>query len=364
MYIKSLTLKNFRNYSEQKVNFDKGLNVIFGSNAQGKTNLLEGIYFSAIGKSFKSVIEKDLIKNGESYSDLKIEYFSENRDKYNILRIFTDRKKAVSLNGVPLAKMSELIGNLRVVVFTPEELSLVKEGPGGRRKFLDILICQVYPGYMGILSNYNKALEQKNKLLKIIKQKPEFLETLPMWEEQLIKCGAKIIDMRKKVLNEIMIYANEFHNDISKGKEKIEAKYKTQLCEEISTEEALRHAMEEAREKEIALMSSIIGPHRDEILFLINEKPAKIFASQGQQRTIVLSLKLAQKKYIFETTGETPVMLLDDITGELDIHRREYLFSNLTDSLVFITCTETDRVKDVSGAYFEVKNACVTRKDF
>ena len=364
MYIKSLTLKNFRNYSEQKVNFDNGLNVIFGSNAQGKTNLLEGIYFGAIGKSFKAVIEKDLIKYGESYSDVKIEYFSENRDKYNILRIFTDRKKAVSLNGVPLAKMSELIGNLRVVVFTPEELSLVKEGPGGRRRFLDILICQVYPGFMGVLSNYNKALDQKNKLLKVVSKKPEFLETLPMWEEQLVKYGAKIIDMRKKVLDEIMFFAYEIHTDITKGKEKIEGKYKSQIDEKLSTEEALRKAMKDAREKEIALTSSIIGPHRDDILFYLNEKPAKVFCSQGQQRTIVLSLKLAQKKYIYETTGESPVMLLDDITGELDVHRREYLFSNLTDSQVFITCTETDRVKDVKGAYFEVNNAHVTRKDF
>lgn len=364
MYIKSITFKNFRNYSSQKVTFDKGLNVIFGSNAQGKTNLLEGVYFGAIGKSFKPVIEKDLIKYGESYSDIKIEYFSENRDKYNILRIFTDRKKAVSLNGVPLSKMSELVGNLRVVVFTPEELSLVKEGPGGRRKFLDILICQIFPGFMGILSNYNKALEQKNKLLKLINKKPEILETLPMWEEQLIKYGAKIIEMRKKVLDEIMVFAREIHNDITKGKEKIEGKYKSQIDDELPLEEALRKAMMEAREKEIALTSSIIGPHRDDILFYLNEKPAKIFASQGQQRTIVLSLKLAQKKYIFETTGEPPIMLLDDITGELDVHRREYLFSKLTDSQVFITCTETDRVKNVKGAYFEVNNAQVTRKDF
>ncbi len=361
MVIKKVFLKNFRNFSLLQLSFDKKINIIYGSNAQGKTNLLEGIYVGAIGKSFKPAMEKEIVKIGEKFADIKIEYENSQRNMENSLRLFTDRKKTVFLNGVSLTKLSELLGNLKVVLFTPEELSIIKEGPGGRRKFLDIFICQMYPHFTKILSEYNKALEQKNKLLKQIKAKPELESTLILWDEQLAKYGEEIIKKRKMVLLKIMEFAKKYHLEISENKEEISAVYKTVEGEDIKT--ALLSAFSENREKEIAAACSIIGPHRDDIIFYINGESAKIYGSQGQQRTIVLSLKLSQKRYIFEETGENPIMLLDDITGELDLNRRKYLFSKIEDTQTFITCTETDRIIQKTGAYFEVKKGSICRKE-
>lgn len=348
MFITQLYLKNFRNYKEISLKFNKNLNVIFGENAQGKTNLLESIYLSSIGKSFKPVTEKEMIFFGEKHLDVRVDYFSRGRDMFNTVRLFAEKKKAVTVNGVGLTKMSELVGNLTVVIFTPGELSLIKDGPGVRRRFLDMIICQVRPGYMSILSNYNKLTEQKNKLLKEIQKKPSLAETLDVWDEQLSGYGAEIVYLRREFLGRLMDLAKEYHLEISKGTEKISAEIKSsaKIPENIPKEEIkklLLKAFKDNREREIFLSSTVAGPHRDDIEFLINGNAAKVFGSQGQQRTFVLALKLAQKDLFFDETGEQPVLLLDDITGELDESRRNYLFSKITDSQVFITCTDTDR---------------------
>ena len=366
MFIKEIYLKNFRNYREQKVSFRPGLNVIYGDNAQGKTNLLESIYLSALGKSFKPASEKEMIFFGERFADIRVDYFSQGRDMYNTFRLFTEKKKIVTVNGVPLSKMSELVGKLTVVVFTPEELSLVKEGPTVRRRFLDMSISQIKPKYMSILSGYNKALEQKNKLLKEIKLKPSLSETIALWDEQLSQYGAKIILQRREFLKRIITSAAEFHREISMEKEELTAKYKCVVEEESAdfdkTRKVLIKSMENAREKEIFLGQAVTGPHRDDVIFYINGTPAKVFGSQGQQRTVVLALKLAQKNIFFEETEEEPVLLLDDITGELDLSRREYLFSKIEDSQVFITCTDTDRVSsDENAGFYKIEGGKVIK---
>ncbi len=359
MYIKSLYLKNFRNYKEISLKFNKNLNVLYGENAQGKTNLLEAIYLCSIGKSFKPVTEREMILFGERHLDARVDYFSGGRDMYNTIRLFAEKKKAVTVNGVGLTKMSELVGNLTVVLFTPGELSLIKDGPGVRRRFLDMLICQVRPRYMGVLSNYNKLVEQKNKLLKEIQKKPSLAETLDVWDEQLSNFGAEIITLRREFLSKIMETAKKYHLEISGEKENITAEIKSSSkisADEKNVKEKLLKAFKDNREREIFLCSTVVGPHRDDVEFFINGNSAKVFGSQGQQRTFVLSLKLAQKDLFFEETGEQPVLLLDDITGELDFSRRSYLFSKTADSQVFITCTDTDRApSEESTAFFMVK---------
>ena len=366
MIIKEIYLKNFRNYRELSLKFNEKLNVIYGENAQGKTNLLEAIYLSSIGKSFKPVTEKEMILFGEKHLDVRVDYFSGGRDMYNTIRLFTEKKKAVTVNGVGLTKMSELVGNLTVVIFTPGELSLIKDGPGLRRRFIDMLICQVRPRYMSVLSGYNKLIEQKNRLLKEIKQKPSLAETLDVWDEQLSDYGAEIILNRKFFLDKIMENALKYHLEISKNKEEISAKIKSSAhisdtCDKAIVKEELLKAFRENREREMFLASSIAGPHRDDIEFYINGESAKVYGSQGQQRTFVLSLKLAQKDLFTEETGEQPVLLLDDITGELDISRRKYLFSKIKGSQVFITCTDTDRApEDENTTFFRVENGKIT----
>lgn len=360
MIIKEIYLKNFRNYKELSLKFNEKLNVIYGGNAQGKTNLLESIYLSSIGKSFKPVTEKEMIYFGEKHLDVRVDYFSGRRDMYNTIRLFAEKKKVVTVNGVPLTKMSDLVGNLTVVIFTPGELSLIKEGPGLRRRFIDMLICQIKPGFMKTMSSYNKLIDQKNKLLKEIKQKPSLAQTLDIWDEQLSSYGAEIIINRKIFLEKIMESALKYHLEISKNKEEITAKIKSSAhisgCEDFETvKNELLKAFYENREREIMLSSTVAGPHRDDIDFFINGNPAKVYGSQGQQRTFVLSLKLAQKDLFFDETGEQPVLLLDDITGELDVSRRNYLFSKITDSQVFITCTDTDRAPlSENTAFFKV----------
>ena len=367
MYIKKLILKNFRNYKAAEVCFSESLNVFYGNNAQGKTNLLEAIFLGAIGKSFKPVSEKEIIKIGEKFSDIELDYFSGGRDMTTKMRLFTEKKKTVSVNNVGLSRMSELVGKLTVVIFTPEELSLVKEGPGDRRRFLDMAISQVRPGYMHILSSYNKALDQKNRLLK--NEKMRSFETLSVWNEQLASFGAKVTEYRKSFAERIIKKASLLHSEISGGKEELTAKYKTVISEidnlrENELKNELLTEMNKQAEREIFLGQAVVGPHRDDILFFINGKSAKAFASQGQQRTIVLALKLAQKELFLEETDEEPVLLLDDITGELDILRREYLFSNIKDSQVFITCTDTDRIDKADGAkYFKIENGTVCSED-
>lgn len=365
MYIKNLYLKNFRNYKEISLKLNSKINVFYGENAQGKTNLLESIYLGSIGKSFKPVTEKEMILFGENHLDVKIDYFSEGRDMYNTIRLFTDKKKAVTVNGVGLKKMSELVGNLKVVIFTPGELSLIKDGPGLRRRFIDMIICQLKPRYMGILSSYNKIVEQKNKVLKQVSKNPSLAETLDVWDEQMSVYGAEIIMYRKIFLDKVMNIARKYHFEISKGKEKISASIKSsaKIPENVEKEdikELLLKVFKENREREIFLASSAVGPHRDDIDFFINDCSAKIYGSQGQQRTFVISLKLAQKDLFFEETGEQPVLLLDDITGELDFSRRSYLFSKTGGSQVFITCTDTDRIpKSDDISFFKIQNGNV-----
>ncbi|MDP4118821.1 MAG: DNA replication/repair protein RecF [Bacillota bacterium] len=368
MYVKEIYLENFRNYKKQHVCFSKNLNILYGNNAQGKTNMLESIFLGAIGKSFKPVSEKEMIMFGEKFSDIRIDYFSSGRDMYNTVRLFSEKKKAVSVNGVELTKMSELLGKLTVVVFTPEELSLIKDGPFARRRFLDISISQIKPKYLHTLSSYNRVLEQKNKLLKEIKYTPSLEKTLSLWNEQLALYGSKIILYRIEFIKRIMETAAKIHREISKNKEELTVKYKTvdfsaENMSEKNIKEALTQLLEKNYDKEITFAQAVTGPHRDDLIFYINGNNSKVFGSQGQQRTTVLSLKLAQKELFLEETGEEPILLLDDITGELDLSRREYLFSKIKNSQVFITCTDTDRIENTKNAkYFNISDGKVCEK--
>ncbi len=355
MYIKSLSLQNFRNYKEQHLTFDSGTNIFCGGNAQGKTNLLEALYLFSMGKSFRTQQDADLIRFDEPYTKMVLTFSDQYREQKIEIIILRDRKKQIKINGVTISRLSELIGHLHVVLFYPEELGLVKEGPFIRRRFLDVALSQVKPSYYHTLGRYHRVLEQRNKLIKKIRVTGDksLYDTMFIWNEKLATLGMEIIDARKEFMTRLEAQAKKAHFDASG--EELSLVYKTRF----ETKEEFLEKLETSLERELEQGCSLYGPHRDDFDIFINGKEAKVFCSQGQQRTAVLSLKLAQADLLFSEYGEYPVMLLDDIMSELDASRRAYLAGKIPDKQVFITCTEIDgtlqkgRVFTVSGGAAE-----------
>ncbi len=338
MYIKSLHLKNFRNYDEQSLTFDEKTNVFQGNNAQGKTNLLEALYLFSMGKSFRTHVDTDLIRFGEDYLKAELTFCDRNREHTLEIIVLRERKKQIKINGVTISRLSELMGHLNVVLFYPEELGLVKEGPGVRRRFMDVAISQLRPGYYHTLGRYHRVLDQRNKLIKKIRQSgsDSLADTLSVWNEQLVSYGIELMKYRQEFMQRLGVLAEKAHYEASG--EKLTLDYKPWF----ETKEAFLDKLASGLSRELEQGYTLYGPHREDFGIYINDAEAKVFGSQGQQRSAVVSLKLAQADLLFEEYGEYPVLLLDDIMSELDQNRRAYLAGKIPGKQVFITCTELD----------------------
>ncbi len=342
MYIKQVTLKNFRNYINQIVHFDKGLNVVVGKNASGKTNLIESIYCSALGKSPRSNKYKDLIKWNENNCYIKVEVAKKYRDYTVEFAIDIQDKKRIAIDGIPLTKLSQLIGGVNIVFFSPDEMKLIKESPVERRRFMDISLSQQSKQYFFTLSKYNNILMQRNKLLKNNFSSTTLQEQLYAWDIQLAKYGALIVKHRYEFVQKLQTYAENVHNRLTADQEKLSITYESCLEEDNleNMEKTFLERLQKDFEKDRNLAYTTFGAHRDDMQILSNDIDMRKFGSQGQQRTCALSLKFAEIELFKNELGESPILLLDDVLSELDESRQTQLLEMSSGLQTIITCTE------------------------
>lgn len=351
MYIKDIELHKFRNYSDIKVSFDDKINLFLGDNAQGKTNLLEGIYLNALGRSFRVSRDKELIKFGEDYCRIKSSFISFGDERMTEIVIRRDGKKGIKADGIRIVKASELLDRLFIIVFSPEDLKIVKEDPEKRRRFIDSELCQIRVGYLSDLNEYRRVLRQRNSYLK---GENIDMNMLAVWDMQLAATGKRIIEKRKNFIEKIDIISRDIHDRISGGKEKLELKYEPCEFDPERTGEDIRKR------------TTMHGPHRDDFRISANGVDLRKFGSQGQQRTAALSLKLSEIKIIEEEKGEKPVLLLDDVLSELDNERQILLMNMLGENQMFITTTDlTDEVKEnlPEGKIIFIREGNIIRED-
>lgn len=337
MNIRSIELKNFRNYENLEISFDEGTNILFGDNAQGKTNILEAAYMSGTTKSHKGSRDREMIRFGEEEAHLKTVVVRGGREYQIDMHLKKNRAKGIAIDKIPIKKASELFGILNIVFFSPEDLNIIKNGPAERRRFLDSELCQLDRIYLADLTNYNKILAQRNKLLKDMIYRPGLSDTLPVWDMQLIETGKKIIRRRKQFVDELREIVSDIHYRISGGKEELFLKYEPNIDDIFFEDEFSR-----AKEKDKKLCQTSVGPHRDDLLFSIGDVDIRKYGSQGQQRTSALSLKLSEIELVRKSISDTPVLLLDDVLSELDSSRQNYLLNNISDTQTIITCTGLD----------------------
>lgn len=344
MQLKELSLNNFRNYVKLELKFNSNLVVFFGRNAQGKTNILESIFLSCTGRSHRTSKDKELILWGKDRASVKILCSKEEGDSLIELFLHSKDRKKIHINGIPAQRLGELMGHLNSVLFSPEDLKLVKGGPGERRRFIDMEISQVRPRYFYSLQQYNRILKQRNNLLKEIQQNSSLRKTLPIWNEQLAKVSAYIMLQRKFFIDSLYHISKQIHREISAGSEELEVWYNPSIS--FDTEdmnkiaEIFLETLQKNEEEDIKRGSTSKGCHRDDMQININGVDLKTFGSQGQQRTAVLSLKLSEIELMYRETGEYPILLLDDVMSELDNFRQKMLLSYLDRVQTFITTTE------------------------
>lgn len=346
MYIQSLRLANYRNYENLDIQFSKGTNILYGNNAQGKTNILEALYLVATTKSHRGVRDRDLIRFGQEEGHIRSVIIKRGIDYQIDIHLRKSRTKGIAINGQRIKRASELIGLLHIVFFSPEDLSIVKNGPAERRHFLDMELCQLDADYLYNLNHYNRIVEQRNKLLRQILDMPSLVSTIGIWNDELIEYGSKIINRRKRFIDELNTIIVDIHKELSGGKEKL-----TLLYEPDVTAENFADALHRVSEREKYTGSTMVGPHRDDFSFQCertendmsgNTIDLRRYGSQGQQRTCALSLKLAELKLVKRMIGEEPVLMLDDVLSELDTDRQNYLLNSLGGIQTFITCTGLD----------------------
>lgn len=361
MKVIAVKFENYRNLKNDIIQPCDGVNIIYGDNAQGKTNLLEAIWLFCGGHSFRSAKDSEVIRWDENFARLEMRFFGQEREQTAKL-IFTGNKKQLEINGVEKKSAAALIEKFCAVVFSPEHLNLIKRGPSQRRKFIDSAICREKLQNAVILSKFNRVLVQRNSLLKDIYRRPSLEDTLSVWDEPLIQNGAMLIKKRMDYVEMLSQRAKIYHDGISKNSEKLEIKYISSIDAEMSDRtdeiaEKFRKKLNENRKDDIRTGVTNFGPHRDDIEILINGKNARTFGSQGQQRSAVLSLKLAEASVLKERMGEEPVILLDDVLSELDSKRQDFLLNELKDCQVFITCCEKSNKEQLKeGKIFLLKN--------
>ena len=346
MFCKKIIYRDFRNIERAELEFGPGTNIFVGSNAEGKTSAIEGIYLFARGKSFRSQHDTDMIRFDCDYSSVDMEFNDTRRDHKMRIAYSRDGRRLCKHNGVDIKKLSEFIGHFRAVIFCPNHLSLVKDGPSVRRSFIDTAISQIQPSYVGLLQKYNSILSQRNALIKnAYFQRDVFDSTVEYWSDQLAEAAERISDKRAGYTELLSVAANELIADMTDGKERLDISYRYQKTkEEYFTELMSNH------ERELKYGSTLYGVHKDDIDIMLCGHDARSFASQGQQRSIALALKLSEGEISKKECGSYPVFLLDDVLSELDDKRRTYVLSGLSDRQTFITSCSTDDFKGLSNA--------------
>lgn len=366
MIIKSLELSDFRNYESLCINFDRGVNILFGDNAQGKTNILEAIYVSATTKSHKSSKDKDIINFEKEEAHIRTYLEKDEIETRVDMHLRKSKTKGIAIDGLKIKKAAELLGLLNVVFFSPEDLSIIKNGPAERRRFIDMELCQLDNFYLYNLNNYNKIVNQRNKLLKDLYYNPTLKDTLTIWDSQLVSYGSKIIERRIQFIEQINGIINEIHSNLSGGKETLRIEYEPNI-----TIDSYEKELNYSQDKDIKLKQTTVGPHRDDISFMVKkageEKEIDIrkYGSQGQQRTAALALKLSEIELVRKVTKDTPVLLLDDVLSELDSNRQNYLLNSIGDIQTIITCTGLDEFVNHRfeiNKVFKVTNGVVEEK--
>lgn len=337
MIIKSLELADFRNYETLNINFDKGTNILYGDNAQGKTNILEAIYVSATTKSHKGSKDKEIVNFNKEEAHIRT-YLEKEDVEYRVdMHLRKNKSKGIAIDGHKIKKAADLLGLLNVVFFSPEDLAIIKNGPSERRRFADLELCQLDNFYLYNLNHYNKIINQRNKLLKDMYFNPGLRETLNIWDSQLVSFGSKIIERRELFAKQLCEIIGDIHKKLSGGKEELIIQYEP----DVSIED-FEKKMKENQEKDIRSKMTSTGPHRDDFSFIVNGIDIRKYGSQGQQRTAALSLKLSEIELVKKMTKDTPVLLLDDVLSELDSNRQNYLLNSIGDIQTIITCTGLD----------------------
>lgn len=349
MRVKSLELHNFRNYKDARIEPSGGVTVFTGPNAQGKTNILEAIQLCCIGRSHRTPRDEELIRWGEPFA--RVVTTTEQRDGTHEVAITLSRgqkrRKAVKIGSRQAERIGELFGHVCGVLFAPEDLQIVKSGPSERRRFLDMQLSQLRPAYFYALQRAVRTLNQRNALLREIAKDASLAKTLDLWDEQLAECGAQIVKSRREMIDRLGEYAATVHASLTGGRETLRLWYISQAADAGDPQERLMARLRAARAEDLRRMSTSVGIHRDDIGISIDGKEARTFASQGQQRSAVLALKLAQLELAWQERGEAPVLMLDDVMSELDPERRRELLERIDRVQTFVTCTD---VSDLAGA--------------
>ncbi|MCL1884202.1 MAG: DNA replication/repair protein RecF [Defluviitaleaceae bacterium] len=360
MFIKSLSAEKFRNLSVNNQELSPSINIIYGNNAQGKTNFLEAIYFCAFGRSLRARFDSELILWDEENTHIRMEF--ERCGISSVLDARLERsgkksKKCISVDFVPIKHMKDLFGRLLIVMFSPEDLRLIKSGPSERRRFMDMEICQLSPVYYNDLREYHRALKQRNALLKILQKDKSERESLSIWDEQLTTHGLRIIKARSGFIQNIESIASKIHRSITQDSEELKLEYKPGIPAEIYAQ-----TLEKSHERDIFRGTTSEGIHTDDVEFTINNISARHFGSQGQQRTAALSAKLAEIEIIRQNTGEMPILLLDDVLSELDKHRQKFLLEHIKNLQTIITCTGIEDFNIDEGKKFLMQNGLIQRR--
>ena len=366
MKIDSIELSGFRNYETLKLEFGPGVHIFYGDNAQGKSNLLEAIYYAATGKSYRGSRDREIIAFSAEEAHIKA-FFEARETTYRVdMHLKKGRNKGVAVNSVPIRKMKEFAGLFGAVVFSPEDLQIVKEGPDVRRRFIDNELSMTDPYYFNAFTQYKKALEQRNKLLKELPDRPALLDTLDAWDQSLVRYGKELIQGREAFAEVIRPIVRKTHEHLTGTKESLEVFY-----EKNTEAEAFERELQAARSRDMKALTTTVGPHRDDLRFELTTDrdgkketvDARIFASQGQQRTAALALKLSEIEFLKAKTGENPILLLDDVFSELDSRRQQYLVENMQTLQTFITCTGLEEFvgrQETIGPVFRIANGVVT----
>ncbi len=358
MIIESIDLKDFRNYRELSFFPDKGVNIFYGDNAQGKTNLLEAVYVGCTSRSHRAQKDRELINFDSDEAHIKLNLLK-NDVSYRIdMHIKKNRSKGIALNGFPIRRASELFGVACVVFFSPEDLSIIKNGPGERRRFMDSELCQLDKLYTHDLISYNRIINQKNNLLRSFEMEESFREMLDIYDQQLANFGSSIIKKRRAFVAELNELIKDRHKDITSGKEELSITYEENIAPEDFYDELKKN-----EEREIRQRVCLYGPHRDDIKFELCGFDLRHYGSQGQQRTAALSLKLSEIELVEKLSGERPVLLLDDVLSELDRSRQEMLLNSIASVQTMITCTGLDDLIDnrfKADKIFRIVNGKIT----
>ena len=365
MIIQKIKIENFRNYHEEEVTFHDKVNVIIGDNAQGKTNLLESIYVSSLGRSFRTTKDKEMILFEEPYARIMAVYLTDDQEKKVDVGFSKEGKKEIKINNIKVEKMTEMLNHFYVVVFSPDDLKIVKEEPEKRRNFIDRELCKMKISYLNNLVQYKKILMQRNAYLKSEKKDRQ---AMAVWDDALSQYGAQVILQRKTFIEELNQISSQIHEKITQGKETLEIQYEPNLKPEGDVAqlfEKMKQKLSDTYKSDIYAGNTSVGPHKDDVMILVNGISARQYGSQGQQRTAALSMKLAEIYLIEKEKGEKPILLLDDVLSELDQDRQKYLIKALSESQLFITAAELNPQLLASlptGNSYLVSNGKISRK--